>query len=98
PELAQLYDKKQVEFARATDKEALNATEVLAKTEGIIPALESAHAASEAMKRAKKMRSDQTVVVNISGRGDKDLFTIARNFAPEKFKNFLKRELESYAE
>ncbi|HEX5798458.1 MAG TPA: tryptophan synthase subunit beta [Candidatus Saccharimonadales bacterium] len=97
PELAELYDKKRVEFVRATDKEALKATEVLAKSEGIIPALESAHAVSEAMKRAKKMNPKQTIVVNISGRGDKDLFTIAKNFAPEKFKSFLKRELESYA-
>lgn len=96
PELANLYDKKRVEFVSAKDKEALQATEILAKTEGIIPALESAHAVHEAIKRAKKMKSDDVIVVNISGRGDKDLFTIARSFAPKKFKNFLKRELESY--
>lgn len=96
PEMAELYDKKRVEFVRATDQEALRATEVLAKTEGIIPALESAHAVSEALGRAGKMKPEQTVVVNISGRGDKDLFTIARNFAPDKFKNFLRRELKSY--
>ena len=96
PELAELYDKKRVEFVRATDKEALQATEILAKAEGIIPALESAHAIAEAIKRAKKMKPSEVIVVNISGRGDKDLFTIARSFAPEKFKNFLNRELESY--
>jgi tryptophan synthase beta chain len=97
PELAELYDKKRVEFVRAEDKEALAAVETLAKTEGIIPALESAHAVSEAIKRAKKMKPSEVIVVNISGRGDKDLFTIAKNFAPEKFKIFLQRELESYA-
>lgn len=97
PELAELYDNKRVEFVRAADKEALAAVEILAKTEGIIPALESAHAVSEAVKRAKKMKPSEVIVVNISGRGDKDLFTIARNFAPDKFKNFLKRELESYS-
>lgn len=96
PELAELYDNKRVEFVRAMDKEALAAVELLAKTEGIIPALESAHAISEGVKRAKKMKPAEAIVVNVSGRGDKDLFTIARNFAPEKFKNFLKRELASY--
>ena len=96
PELAELYDKKRVEFVRAGNKEALEAVEILAKSEGIIPALESAHAVSEAVKRAKKMKPSEVIVVNISGRGDKDLFTIAKSFAPEKFKNFLKRELASY--
>lgn len=96
PELAELYDKKRVEFVRASDEEALQATEILAKTEGIIPALESAHAVAEAIKRAKKMKPSDAIVVNISGRGDKDLFTIARSFAPQKFKDFLSRELKSY--
>lgn len=96
PELAELYDKKRVEFVRASDQEALAAVGLLAKTEGIIPALESAHALSEAVKRAKKMKLSEVIVVNISGRGDKDLFTIAKSFAPEKFKNFLQRELKSY--
>lgn len=96
PELAELYDKKKVEFVSASDKEALSATETLAKSEGIIPALESAHAVSEAIKRAKKMKPNKTIVVNVSGRGDKDLFTIAKHFAPDKFKDFLKRELKSY--
>ncbi len=85
-----------MEFVRATDKEALQAVETLAKSEGIIPALESAHALNEAVKRAKKMKKSEVIVVNISGRGDKDLFTIARSFAPDKFKNFLERELASY--
>lgn len=96
PELAELYDNKRVEFVSAKDNEALQATELLAKTEGIIPALESAHAVHEAVKRAKKMKPGEIIVVNISGRGDKDLFTIAKHFAPKKFEQFLKRELKSY--
>ena len=96
PELAELHDNGRVEFSRASDNEALEAVELLAKTEGIIPALESAHAVAEGVKRAKKMKSSQTIVINLSGRGDKDIFTLAKHFSPGKFKKFLKRELQSY--
>jgi tryptophan synthase beta chain len=96
PELADLADKKRVEFVRATDEEALNAVKILANCEGIIPALESAHAVSEGLKWAKTMGSDQIVVINVSGRGDKDLFTLARHFSADKFKHFLKQELKAY--
>ena len=96
PELADLADRGRVEFVRASDKESLAAVELLAKSEGIIPALESAHAVAEGVKRAKAMSSDQVVVINMSGRGDKDIFTLAKHFSPDKFKKFLKTELESY--
>lgn len=96
PELAELYDNKRVKFVRTSDEEALEACEILAKTEGIIPALESAHAVSEGIKRAKKMKKSETLVINVSGRGDKDLFTLAKHFARDDFKNFLHRELASY--
>lgn len=96
PELAALADSGRVEFVRATDQEALQAVKVLAETEGIIPALESAHAISETIKRAKKMDSSQIIVANVSGRGDKDIFTLAKHFAGEDFKKFLKEELENY--
>ena len=56
-----------------SDEEALEAARVLARTEGIIPALEPAHALAEVLKRAPKMRRDEIIVVNLSGRGDKDL-------------------------
>ena len=59
-----------------TDQEALAALQLLCRTEGIIPALESAHAVAEAVKRAPQLRPDQVIVINVSGRGDKDLNTI----------------------
>jgi len=62
-----------VEYTRVSDEEALEAARVLARTEGIIPALEPAHALAEVLKRAPKMRREEIVVVNLSGRGDKDL-------------------------
>ena len=61
-----------------TDDEAVNAFEYLSRIEGIIPAIESAHAVAYAMKLAPTMRKDQTIVINISGRGDKDCAAIAR--------------------
>lgn len=96
PELAELADSGRVEFVRASDKETLEAVELLARTEGIIPALESAHAVSEAVKLAKKMKPSEKIVINISGRGDKDLFTLAKHFARDEFKQFLQEELKSY--
>lgn len=77
PEHAWLRDQGRVEYTYATDEEALAAFELLARTEGILPALESAHAVAEAIKRAPRMRSDQILVVNLSGRGDKDVAQVA---------------------
>lgn len=76
PEHALLRDQERAFYTYATDAEALEAFQVLSQTEGIIPALESAHAVAEAVKMAPKMRSDQIIVVNLSGRGDKDLDTV----------------------
>jgi tryptophan synthase beta chain len=73
PEHANLRDAGRAEYVSASDSEALKATTLLARTEGIIPALESAHAVAEVMKRAPKMRKSEAIVVNISGRGDKDI-------------------------
>ena len=73
PEHAALYRRGRVEYTRVSDDEALEAARLLAHKEGIIPALESAHAVAEVIKRAPKMRRDEIVVVNLSGRGDKDL-------------------------
>lgn len=89
PELAELHDSGRVEFCAASDKEALDAVAMLAKTEGIVPALESAHAVAEALKRAPTLRSDQTIVVNLSGRGDKDLFTLGKYFDSSDFNDYL---------
>ena len=73
PEHAALYRQGRVEYTRVSDEEALDAARVLARTEGIIPALEPSHALAEVLKRAAKMRREEIVVVNLSGRGDKDL-------------------------
>ena len=76
PEHAWLRDQERAYYTYATDDEALAAFHELSRTEGIIPALESAHAVAEALKRAPTMRPDQILVVNLSGRGDKDLDTV----------------------
>ena len=76
PEHAWLRDQERAGYTYATDEEALAAFKTLCETEGIIPALESAHAIAEAIKRAPTMRPDQIILVNLSGRGDKDLDTV----------------------
>ncbi len=96
PELALLHDEQKITFTSATDQEALAAYQLLAKTEGIFPALESAHAVAEAVKRAPSMKPTQTMVVNISGRGDKDLFIVSRALKDQTFKQFLAEEMERY--
>jgi tryptophan synthase beta chain len=72
-----LSDTKRAEYVGITDKEALDAFHYLCRTEGIIPALESSHAVAHAMQIAKTMRPDQSILVNLSGRGDKDIGTVA---------------------
>lgn len=96
PELASLHDSQRITFTSATDEEALAAYQMLAKTEGIFPALESAHAVAEAIKRAPRMKPTQTIAVNISGRGDKDLFIVTKLLQDQSFKNFLIEEVEKY--
>ena len=76
PEHAYLRETERAYYTSATDDEALAALQTLCRTEGIIPALESSHALAEVVKRAPTMRPDQIIVVNLSGRGDKDLNTI----------------------
>jgi len=74
-----LKDSGRAEYVPASDTEALEATVLLARTEGIIPALESAHAVAEVIKRAPKMKKSEIVIVNISGRGDKDVGIMREN-------------------
>ncbi|MDF2684942.1 MAG: tryptophan synthase subunit beta [Clostridia bacterium] len=78
PEHAMLYDTGRTKYVPVTDKDAVEAFEYLSKTEGIIPAIESAHAVAYACKLAPTMESDKIIVINISGRGDKDVAAIAR--------------------
>ena len=77
PEHAWMRDMGRAEYTYATDDEALDALQRLSELEGIIPALESAHAVAEAIKRAPRMQPDQLMVVNVSGRGDKDMHIVA---------------------
>lgn len=77
PEHAYLHSIGRVQYVSATDSEALDCFQLLCKTEGIIPALESAHGIAFACKLAKTMKPDQSIIVNLSGRGDKDINTVA---------------------
>jgi tryptophan synthase beta chain len=79
PEHAWLHDQGRAEYVSATDAEALDALKLLARTEGIIAALESAHAVAEVIKRAPKMEQSDIVIVNVSGRGDKDIGILREN-------------------
>jgi tryptophan synthase beta chain len=79
PEHAWLADSKRAEYTSASDAEALDACKLLAQTEGIIPALESAHAVAELVKRAPEMKKSDVVIVNVSGRGDKDIGILREN-------------------
>lgn len=79
PEHAYLHSINRVKYASATDEEALDSFQLLCKTEGIIPALESSHGISFACKLAQKMSKNQIIIVNLSGRGDKDINTVAQH-------------------
>ena len=78
PEHAYLHDTKRAEYVAIEDEEAVSAFEYLSRTEGIIPAIESAHAVAYARKLAPTMSKNEIIVINISGRGDKDCLSIAR--------------------
>ena len=98
PILAHLSQQGRVIPESATDDEVTEAFSLLMKTEGIIPALESAHGLAGGFKRAKQMKPDQNVVINLSGRGDKDIFTVARAFPQREWTEFLQREAVRSAE
>jgi tryptophan synthase beta chain len=83
PEHAFLHDAGRVEYVSATDDEALEAFQTISQLEGIIPALESAHAVAHALKLAREMSREQIIVVNLSGRGDKDVNTVADRLGEE---------------
>jgi len=78
PEHAWLADQGRAEYTAVTDEEAIEAARTLSRVEGIIPALESAHAIAELIHRAPKMKKDEIVILNLSGRGDKDMETLSR--------------------
>jgi tryptophan synthase beta chain len=86
PEHAWLHDMQRVEYHYATDDEALAGFQELSRTEGIIPALESSHAIAEVTKVAPTMGKDQVIIVNLSGRGDKDMAQATRMIFKEELK------------
>jgi len=94
PELSFLHDNNRVKFVSITDQEALEAVKTLSELEGIIPALESAHAVAHAIKIAPKLSKSKTIVVNLSGRGDKDIFILTKAFKDKKFYEFMKNLVE----
>ena len=94
PQLAALGASGRVEFTSILDKEALEAIQFFAKNEGILFAMESAHAGAAAMKIAKELPKDKAVIINMSGRGDKDLFITSPVFRKQEWINFLKAEVE----
>lgn len=87
PEHAYLKDTKRAAYVSITDTEAMDALMELCKLEGIIPAIESAHAVAYAIKKAKEMKMDQSMIVCLSGRGDKDVHTIADYLAGKGYLN-----------
>ena len=96
PQLAALGKSGRINFTKASDAEALEAVKFFAKNEGIIFALESAHGGAEAMKIAGSMPKGSNLIVNMSGRGDKDIFISAKEICPGPWVRFLKDEVETY--
>lgn len=93
PILSDLVEKGRVNAMSATDAEVTQAFKMLLKFEGIIPALESSHALAGGFKRATLLKSDQNLIINLSGRGDKDIFNVARAFPDPEWSSFLEREV-----
>ncbi|PIZ94382.1 MAG: tryptophan synthase subunit beta [Candidatus Magasanikbacteria bacterium CG_4_10_14_0_2_um_filter_37_12] len=89
PQHAHLFQKERVKYISVTDEEVLQAFQKLAKTEGIFPALESAHAVAGAIRIAPNCQKDEIMVINISGRGDKDLFIIGEELGGDSWKEYL---------
>ena len=94
PILAHMAEQGRLTPASATDSEVTEAFSMLMKVEGIIPALESSHALAGGFKRAQQLSPDKNIVINLSGRGDKDIFNIARAFPQPEWTGFLQREAE----
>jgi len=96
PILASLREQGRVRFEATTDQEILDALSLTLRKEGLVPALESAHAFAQAFKEAPDLSGDDTILINQSGRGDKDIFTIADAFADPKWQEFIQEKAEEY--
>ncbi len=98
PQLAALGTSGRIEFMSILDRDVLAAVSFFAKNEGVLFALESAHAGAAAMKIAKQIPKDKAIIINMSGRGDKDVFITSPEFRPAEWKRFLESELERLSE
>jgi tryptophan synthase beta chain len=96
PILSDLHDRGRVRFAAATDAEVMEALDTTMKKEGIIPALESAHGFVQAFKEAPDLDKNEALIINMSGRGDKDIFTIANAYGDPSWKEFIIERAEQY--
>ncbi|MBF0498261.1 MAG: tryptophan synthase subunit beta, partial [Deltaproteobacteria bacterium] len=94
PQIVYLRDTGRVRFTYATDDEVLAAYDLVARSEGVFPALESAHACVEVIKMAPQLSRDEIIVFNCSGRGDKDLFIVAPLLAKDNFTAFLRKKVD----
>ena len=93
PILSHLHDQKRIRFTAATDAAVISATKLLIRTEGIIPALESGHAFAAVVEEVPQIPDGTQVLINLSGRGDKDIFNIAEAIGDEKWQEFLKAKV-----
>jgi tryptophan synthase beta chain len=96
PILTNLWKQGMVRFESATDKEVMTALDLTMKKEGIIPALESAHGFVQAFKEAPGLAKDEAMIINMSGRGDKDIFTIANAYGDPSWKQFIIDRADEY--
>jgi len=96
PILSDLKEKGRVRFEAATDREVVDALSLTVRKEGLIPALESTHAFVQAFKDAPGLSPDESIIINQSGRGDKDIFTIADAFKDPAWQEFIKTKAEEY--
>lgn len=96
PILAYFREKGRVRFEATTDQEVLDALSLTLRKEGLVPALESAHAFAQAFKEVSDLSKDDVIIINQSGRGDKDIFTIADAFADPEWQKFIQEKAEEY--
>jgi tryptophan synthase beta chain len=97
PILAHFKENGRVRFEAATDREVVEALALTMRLEGVIPALESSHAFARAFQEAPTLSRDDVIIINQSGRGDKDIFTIAHAFGDPSWKRFIRKKGEAYA-
>jgi tryptophan synthase beta chain len=96
PILAHFHESKRARFEAATDAEVVEALKLTIRKEGLIPALESSHAFAQAFREAPGLSTEDVVLINQSGRGDKDIFTIADAFQDPKWEAFIQKKAEEY--